>query len=54
MHWAAIFAAIPAFMGGLVFMRSESVPFGLAAVVGGVLMMGMLHTFLIPLVRSDA
>jgi len=53
-HWIAIFAAIPAFMGGLVLMRSESLPLGIAAVVGGVLLMGVLHTFLVPLVRSDA
>ena len=52
-HWIAIFAAIPAFMGGLVLMKSESLPLGIAAVVGGVLIMGILQTFLVPLVRSD-
>ena len=53
-HWTAIFAAIPAFLGGFVLMKSESLPLGIAAVVGGILIMGVLHTFLVPLVRSDA
>ena len=53
-HWVAVFAAIPAFLGGLALMKSESVPLGIAAVVAGVLIMGLLHTFLVPLVRSDA
>jgi hypothetical protein len=53
-HWIAIFAAIPAFLGGLVLMKSASLPLGLAAAVAGVLVMGLLHTFLVPLVRSDA
>jgi cytochrome b subunit of formate dehydrogenase len=51
-HWIAILAAIPAFMGGFVLMKSESFPLGIAAVVGGLLIMGILHTFLVPLVRS--
>ena len=53
-HWTAIFAAIPAFMGGYVLMKSESLPLGIAAVVGGILIMGALHTYLVPLVRNDA
>lgn len=53
-HWTGVFAAIPAFMGGLVLMKSESLLLGFAAVVGGILVMGVLHTFLVPLVRSDA
>ena len=53
-HWIGIFAAIPAFLGGLALMKSESLVVGLAAVVGGVLVMAALHTFLVPLVRSDA
>ena len=53
-HWMAIFAAIPAFVGGFVLMKSESLPLGIVAVVGGVVIMGLLHTFLVPLVRSDA
>jgi cytochrome b subunit of formate dehydrogenase len=52
-HWIAVFAAIPAFIGGLVLMRSESLPLGFAAAAGGILAMGILHTFLVPLVRSD-
>jgi hypothetical protein len=53
-HWAAVFAAIPAFLGGLALMKSESLPLGIAAVVAGVLVMALLHTYLFPLVRSDA
>ena len=53
-HWIAVFAAIPAFLGGYVLMKSESLPLGIAAVVGGILLMGVLHTFLVPLVRADA
>lgn len=52
-HWTAFFAALPAFLGGFVMMRSESLPVGIAAVVGGVLIMGVLHTFVVPLVRID-
>jgi len=53
-HWTAIFAAIPAFLGGLALMKSESLLLGFAAIVGGLLIMGVIHTFLVPLVRSDA
>jgi hypothetical protein len=53
-HWIAIFAAIPAFLGGFALMKSESVALGIAAVVGGILLMGVLQTFLVPLVRVDA
>ena len=53
-HWTAIFAAIPAFLGGFVLLKSESLLIGLAAVAGGILLMGLLHTFLVPLVRHDA
>jgi len=53
-HWTGILAAIPAFLGGFVLMESENVPLGIAAVIGGVIAMGLLHTFLVPLVRSDA
>jgi endogenous inhibitor of DNA gyrase (YacG/DUF329 family) len=52
-HWTAIFAAIPAFLGGLALMKSESLPLGIAAVVAGVVLMALLHTYLVPLVRSD-
>lgn len=53
-HWIAIFAAMPAFLGGFVFMKSESMPLGIAAIVAGVLVMGVIQTFLVPLVRGDA
>jgi len=53
-HWTAVFAAIPAFLGGYVLMKSESLPLGIAAVVAGILVMGVLHTFVVPLVRNDA
>jgi hypothetical protein len=52
-HWTGIFAAIPAFLGGYALMKSASLPLGIAAVVAGVLIMGLLHTYLVPLVRSD-
>jgi hypothetical protein len=52
-HWIAIFTAIPAFLGGLMLMRAESRPLGIAAVVGGVLVMALLQTFLVPLVRGN-
>jgi hypothetical protein len=41
-------------LGGFVLMKSESLPLGIAAVAGGVLIMGVLHTYLVPLVRNDA
>ena len=53
-HWTGIFAAIPAFLGGFALMKSESAPLGLAAVVAGLIMMGLIHTYLIPLIRNDA
>ena len=53
-HWTGILAAIPAFLGGFALMKSESLPLGIAAVVAGVLIMGVLHTDLVPLVRNDA
>jgi hypothetical protein len=53
-HWTAVFAAIPAFLGGYTLMKSESLPLGIAAIVGGILVMGAIHTFLVPLVRYDA
>lgn len=53
-HWSAIFAALPAFLGGYVLMKSGSSLLGIVAVVSGVLMMGALHTFLVPLIRADA
>jgi hypothetical protein len=53
-HWVAICAAIPAFLGGYVLMESDFQPIGFLAVVGGLLAMAALQTFLVPLVRSDA
>jgi hypothetical protein len=53
-HWTAILAAIPAFLGGFVLMKFASLALGILAVVGGVLLMAALHTFLVPLVRHDA
>jgi hypothetical protein len=53
-HWTGIFAAIPAFLGGFALMKSEYAPLGFLAVIGGVVVMGVLQIFLVPLVRSDA
>ena len=52
-HSMSVFAAIPAVLGGLMALRSSSWLIGSAAVVGGVLAMGLIQTFLVPLVRSD-
>lgn len=51
-HWTGVFAAIPAFLGGLALMKSDSLLLGLAAVAGGLVMMGLIHTYLVPLVRA--
>ena len=51
-HWTAILAALPAFAGGVVMTRIDSMPLGIAAVAAGVLAMALLHTFLVPLVKS--
>lgn len=53
-HWIGILAAIPAFLGGMMLMRSDYSPLGFAAVLGGVLLMGLIQTFVVPLVRGDA
>ena len=53
-HSMGVFAAIPAFLGGLVALRSGSFLLGSAAILGGILAMGLVQTFLVPLVRSDA
>ena len=53
-HSMSVFAAIPAFLGGLYALKSGSFLVGAAAVVGGVLAMGVIQTFLVPLVRSEA
>jgi hypothetical protein len=49
-----VFAAIPAFLGGFTLMKSESLLPGIAAVVAGIIVMGVIHTYLVPLVRYDA
>jgi hypothetical protein len=53
-HSMSVFAAIPAVLGGLFALRSGSLLLGSAAIMGGVLAMGLIQTFLVPLVRSDA
>lgn len=53
-HAAALFAALPAFLGGFVLMRSESLPQGIAAMATGLLAMAVIQTFLVPLVKGDA
>ena len=52
-HSLAVFAAIPAFVGGFLALRSGALLPGLAAVVAGVLAMAFIQTFLIPLVRRE-
>jgi len=52
-HGSAVFAAIPAFLGGFAFMKSTSTLVGFAAIIGGILAMALIQTFLIPLVRAD-
>jgi len=52
-HSMSVFAAIPAFLAGLVALKSGSLLLGGAAVVAGVLAMGLIQTFLVPLVRSE-
>jgi len=47
-------AVMASFLGGYVLMKSDTVALGIAAVVGGVLLMGILQTFAVPLVRGDA
>jgi hypothetical protein len=53
-HSMAVFAAIPALLGGFAALRSGSLPIGILTVVGGVLAMALIQTFLVPLVRSNA
>jgi hypothetical protein len=52
-HPMGIFAAIPAFIGGLVALKSGSLLIGIPAVVVGILVMALVQTFVVPLVRSD-
>jgi len=53
-HPIAIFAAIPAFLGGFAALHSGSLLPGSLYVVFGVLAMALIQTFLIPLIKSDA
>ena len=52
-HLLGVFAAVPAFLGGLAAVKSGAFLLGGAAILGGVLAMALIQTFLIPLVRSD-
>ena len=52
-HGMAVLAAIPAFAGGLVMSRIESMPLGITALAGGVLTMALVHTFCVPLVKGE-
>ena len=52
-HSMGVFAAIRAFIGGLVALKSGSLLIGIPAVVVGVLAMALVQTFVVPLVRSD-
>jgi hypothetical protein len=49
----SVVAAVPAFLGGFVALKSASFLLGGAAIVAGVLAMGLIQTFLVPLVRTD-
>jgi len=53
-HWVAVFAAIPAFLGGMYMMKSASLPLGIAAIAAGLACMAALQTFAVPLVRGEA
>ena len=53
-HSMAVFAAIPAVLGGFVALRSGSLSFGILSVAAGVAAMAFIQTFLVPLVRSDS
>jgi hypothetical protein len=52
-HWVAVFAAIPAFLGGSFMMKSDSLPLGIAAIAGGLVAMAALQVFAVPLVRGE-
>lgn len=53
-HSMAVFAAIPAFLGGFAALNSGSLLMGIVDVLGGILAMAFIQTFLVPLVRGDA
>ena len=51
-HPIAILAAVPAFLGGLAFLKADSILIGMAAVLAGLAAMALLHTFAVPLVKQ--
>jgi hypothetical protein len=53
-HSSGVFAGIPAFLGGLIALKSGSLWFGTLAIVAGLLAMGLIQTFIVPIVRSEA
>ena len=53
-HSIGILAAIPAFLGSVLALKSGSWLLGGMSIVGGLLLMGLVHTFLVPVVRSNA
>ena len=53
-HPLAIFAAVPAFIGGFLCLQSGSLLVGAGAVVSGVVAMALIQTFVVPLVRSES
>jgi hypothetical protein len=53
-HSIAVFAAVPAVLGGFAALRSGSLLFGFLFVLCGVLAMALIQTFLIPLAGNDA
>jgi hypothetical protein len=52
-HPMSIFAAVPAFLGGLFALKSGSFLHGAAYVLAGILTMAFIQTFIVPLVRTD-
>ena len=52
-HPLSVLAASPPDLGGLAAVKAGSVLIGAAAMIGGVLTMALIQTFLVPLVRTD-
>lgn len=52
-HWMAIFAALPAFLGGMYMMKADSLPLGIAAMACGLVAMAAIQTFVVPLSRAE-
>jgi hypothetical protein len=50
-HPLSILAAVPAFLGGFAFLKSDSVAMGIAAVGAGLAAMALIHTFIVPLTK---